>query len=123
MGVRGRVGAVKMGAQLGAALVVSLSLPVEQAGASERAEVTVMTQNLYLGSSLQPALAAETPAQFVGAVALIYSTMLFTDFPGAGWALGRHDRRGAARHHRAAGGVELGGHDDTDARRRDAAEP
>ena len=87
MGVRRRVGAVKMGAELGAALVVSLSLPVEQASASERAEVTVMTQNLYLGSSLQPALAAETPAQFVGAVALIYSTMLFTDFPARAAAL------------------------------------
>ena len=41
-----------------------------------------MTQNLYLGSSLDPALVPDqTPAQFVGAVAQIYGTAVFTNFP------------------------------------------
>src|SRR5665811_1824940 len=44
-------------------------------------ELSVMTRNLYLGSSLTPALAAETPEEFVEAVALIYGTVQFTDFP------------------------------------------
>ena len=43
--------------------------------------VTVMTQNLYLGSSLTPALTATTPAAFVAAVAQIYGTAVFTNFP------------------------------------------
>jgi endonuclease/exonuclease/phosphatase family metal-dependent hydrolase len=43
--------------------------------------ITVMTQNLYLGSSLTPALTATTPAAFVAAVAEIYGTAVFTDFP------------------------------------------
>jgi endonuclease/exonuclease/phosphatase family metal-dependent hydrolase len=43
--------------------------------------VTVMTQNLYLGSSLTPALEATTPAAFVAAVAQIYGTAVFTNFP------------------------------------------
>ena len=43
--------------------------------------VTVMTQNLYLGSSLTPALTATTPEAFVRAVAQIYGTAVFTDFP------------------------------------------
>ncbi len=44
-------------------------------------ELTVMTQNLYLGSSLDPALLATTPAEFVAAVATIYNTAVFTNFP------------------------------------------
>ena len=43
--------------------------------------VTVMTQNLYLGSSLTPALTATTPEAFVAAVAQIYGTAVFTNFP------------------------------------------
>jgi len=44
-------------------------------------ELDVMTQNLYLGSSLAPALLAETPEEFVEAVARIYATVQYTDFP------------------------------------------
>jgi endonuclease/exonuclease/phosphatase family metal-dependent hydrolase len=44
-------------------------------------DLSVLTQNLYLGSSLTPALAAETADEFVAAVALIYGTVQFTDFP------------------------------------------
>lgn len=49
-------------------------------GKSKR-KLNVMTRNLYLGSSLTPALAAETPEEFVEAVAVIYGTVQFTDFP------------------------------------------
>jgi endonuclease/exonuclease/phosphatase family metal-dependent hydrolase len=44
-------------------------------------ELTVMTQNLYLGSSLGPALAAETAPEFVAAVAQIFATVQYTNFP------------------------------------------
>jgi endonuclease/exonuclease/phosphatase family metal-dependent hydrolase len=44
-------------------------------------DLTVMTQNLYLGSSLAPALEAKTPEAFVEAVARIYATVQYTNFP------------------------------------------
>jgi len=44
-------------------------------------DLTVMTQNLYLGSSLNPALEAATPEEFVEAVARIYATVQYTNFP------------------------------------------
>jgi endonuclease/exonuclease/phosphatase family metal-dependent hydrolase len=44
-------------------------------------DLTVMTQNLYLGSSLGPALEAKTPEEFVEAVARIYATVQYTSFP------------------------------------------
>jgi len=44
-------------------------------------DLTVMTQNLYLGSSLGPALEAKTPEAFVEAVARIYATVQYTSFP------------------------------------------
>ena len=46
-----------------------------------RADLRVMTQNLYLGSSLAPALTATSPTAFVAAVAQIYTTVQYTDFP------------------------------------------
>jgi endonuclease/exonuclease/phosphatase family metal-dependent hydrolase len=49
-------------------------------GKSKR-DLTVMTQNLYLGSSLGPALEAKTPEEFVEAVARIYATVQYTNFP------------------------------------------
>jgi endonuclease/exonuclease/phosphatase family metal-dependent hydrolase len=51
------------------------------AQAKSKRELTVMTQNLYLGASLTPAIAATSEAEFVEAVATIYGTVLFTDFP------------------------------------------
>jgi endonuclease/exonuclease/phosphatase family metal-dependent hydrolase len=43
--------------------------------------LTVMTQNLYLGSSLNPALRATTPTELVAAVAQIYGAAVATNFP------------------------------------------
>ncbi|HEX6688905.1 MAG TPA: endonuclease/exonuclease/phosphatase family protein [Solirubrobacterales bacterium] len=47
----------------------------------DKRDLTVMTQNLYLGSSLGPALEAETAEEFVAAVARIYATVQYTNFP------------------------------------------
>jgi len=47
----------------------------------DKRRLTVMTQNLYLGSSLGPALEAATPEGFVEAVARIYATVQYTNFP------------------------------------------
>jgi endonuclease/exonuclease/phosphatase family metal-dependent hydrolase len=44
-------------------------------------DLTVMTQNLYLGSGLGPALEAKTPEEFVAGVARIYATVQYTNFP------------------------------------------
>ncbi len=44
-------------------------------------DLKVMTRNLYLGSSLGPALEATTPEAFVEAVARIYATVQYTNFP------------------------------------------
>lgn len=44
-------------------------------------DLTVMTRNLYLGSSLGPALEASTPEAFVEGVARIYATVQYTNFP------------------------------------------
>ena len=43
--------------------------------------LTVMTQNLYLGSSLDSAIAATSANEFVAAVAQIYGTAVVTNFP------------------------------------------
>ncbi len=73
--------------QIRAALIVPLVAllgllgPAASAAPPAAPELTVMTRNIYLGSSLQPALEAETPDEFIGAVAAIYGTVRFTDFP------------------------------------------
>jgi hypothetical protein len=48
---------------------------------NERRELTVMTQNLYLGSSLAPVLGASDLPSFVAGVAAVYGSVRFTDFP------------------------------------------
>ncbi len=50
-------------------------------GGHGKRDLTVMTQNLYLGSSLGPALEAATPEAFVEGVARIYATVQYTNFP------------------------------------------
>lgn len=47
----------------------------------------VMTQNMYLGSSLEPALGATTPEGFVIGVTTIWNTVQFTNFPARAKAL------------------------------------
>lgn len=54
--------------------------PGDGPGAGKR-ELTVMTQNIYLGSSLTPAIEATTLAELLAATAQIYQTVLDTDFP------------------------------------------
>lgn len=49
--------------------------------------LTVMTRNIYLGSSLTPALTATDPTSFLTAVAQIYGTAQFTNFPARAQAL------------------------------------
>ena len=72
------------------ATVVTLAAAIAFTGAAgstasatpkDKRMLTVMTQNLYLGSSLTPALTATTPEAFVAAVAQIYGTAVFTNFP------------------------------------------
>lgn len=69
-----------------AAMTATVSLPA-QAAVQGRNDVTVLTQNLYLGSSLAPALQAATPEQFLAAAAQIFATVQYTDFPARAEAL------------------------------------
>jgi endonuclease/exonuclease/phosphatase family metal-dependent hydrolase len=65
-----------------AALLALLVIAPGGASAEEgKRDLTVMTQNLYLGSSLTPALEANDPLAFLEAVAQIYATVQYTDFP------------------------------------------
>jgi len=61
-----------------AVIVVAVS---SMAHAKDKREMVVMTQNLYLGSSLDAAIGAPDVPSFIGAVAAIYGTVLATDFP------------------------------------------
>ena len=75
---------VRTGVRLGLAALLAVALPLVGSGAAQakdKRELTVMTQNLYLGSSLTPALTATTGPEFVAAVAQIYGTVVFTNFP------------------------------------------
>jgi endonuclease/exonuclease/phosphatase family metal-dependent hydrolase len=75
-------------AVLCAVLGVALLSPVAgSAHGSPARDLTFMSYNLYLGSSLDPALKVpqlppdQQPAGLVAAVAQIYGTAVFTDFP------------------------------------------
>lgn len=75
-------GAAAVVAAAGVALASTLTSALPAQAVPEREpDLVVMTQNLYLGSSLVPALSAATPEGFVGAVAQIYATVQYTDFP------------------------------------------
>jgi endonuclease/exonuclease/phosphatase family metal-dependent hydrolase len=60
------------------ALVAVMTAP---AAAKDKRELTVMTQNLYIGGSLTPISAATTQFEFLLAVATLYSEVQFTDYP------------------------------------------
>jgi hypothetical protein len=51
------------------------------AHAGDKRELTVMSRNLYLGASLNGAIEAVDATEFLVAVATIYGTVQFTDFP------------------------------------------
>ncbi len=70
-----------------AALVAMLAIAPAGASANGKHKLTVMTQNLYLGSSLTPALAAQTQQEFIEAVARIYATVQYTNFPARAGAI------------------------------------
>lgn len=80
--VRARLGLVAL-----LALVLLVAVPgtatagAKQPPGKDKRQLTVMTQNLYLGSSLTPAITATTPAAFLIAVAQIYGTAVATNFP------------------------------------------
>ena len=71
------------------ALVVALTLmsvlvvpgTAEANGKHGVRQLTVMTQNMYVGADLAPVLGATTPDQFVAATASVFATMLSTNFP------------------------------------------
>lgn len=61
-----------------------LALAIATPGLSEardKRDLVVMTQNLYLGSSLDPAIQATNATEFLIGVATIHATVQFTDFP------------------------------------------
>lgn len=68
---------------LALATLVALPAEADRGGGrgGGRAELTVMTQNLYLGSSLQPAVLAQSEGEFLRAVATIWANVGTTDFP------------------------------------------
>ncbi len=67
--------------QLTPAVGAAHAVAGSQASAGGKRDLNVMTQNLYLGSSLAPALTATDQASFVAAVAQIYATVQYTNFP------------------------------------------
>ncbi|MGZ4610599.1 MAG: hypothetical protein ACXV2H_10120, partial [Actinomycetes bacterium] len=68
-------------------LAVVLPAPAQAHEGKAKRDLTVMTQNLYLGSSLTPALTATDPASFLSAVATIFGTVQFTNFPARAQAI------------------------------------
>lgn len=69
------------------ALLAVLPTTAAQAKPPGGGDLVVMTQNLYLGSSLVPAIQATTPEQLAAAVAQIYATVEYTDFPSRAGAI------------------------------------
>lgn len=67
-------------------LVAVAPLPA-QAGADDGPRLKVMSRNIYLGSSLTPAVTATTPTEFVIATTTIWGTVQFTNFPARAGAL------------------------------------
>ena len=62
-------------------LVAAGALPAQAHSGNDDPRLRVMTQNLYLGSSLDPAITATTPTEFVVGVTTIWQTVQYTNFP------------------------------------------
>ena len=67
-------------AALLAVLLLGSILVAPSAAAKDKRELTVMTQNLYLGAGLGPALAATSLPELLGAAATMFGTVQYTDF-------------------------------------------
>jgi endonuclease/exonuclease/phosphatase family metal-dependent hydrolase len=77
-----RVARVLLRACVAAVVVLPLAAPVAaQASPEHRSDLTVMTQNLYLGAGLAPVITAPDATAFLVAAAQLYGTVLFTNFP------------------------------------------
>jgi endonuclease/exonuclease/phosphatase family metal-dependent hydrolase len=88
VGTGGRRGLMAATMALIVALVMALGAAAPgQASPDKDADLVVMTQNLYLGSSNTPALEAGNAEEFVAAVTQIYATVLYTDFPARAQAI------------------------------------
>ncbi|MDO8150208.1 endonuclease/exonuclease/phosphatase family protein [Isoptericola sp. b408] len=77
-------------AAVGVALLAAVPLAPAQAapgGQGGGDDLVVMTQNLYVGTSLDPALDATTPEQLLQAVAQMYATVEYTNFPARAQAI------------------------------------
>src|SRR3954451_2887275 len=76
-----RAGIRSVLASLLALTLLGLTAPAAQAHPHHRRhELTIMTQNLYLGASLTPAVVARDTPTFLAAVAGAYRTAQLTDF-------------------------------------------
>jgi endonuclease/exonuclease/phosphatase family metal-dependent hydrolase len=72
------------GARIGIVGAIAVALLMGMAGtvaAKDKRDLTVMTQNLYLGADLSGVVAATTPRELLIAVATIYAGVQFIDFP------------------------------------------
>jgi hypothetical protein len=63
------------------AILAVLATHTADAAPKGRRDLTVMTQNLYVGSSLAPLQEATTQEDFILAVARVFATVQYTDFP------------------------------------------
>lgn len=68
--------------RLGVAALMALMIAVPGISeAKDKRDLVVMTQNLYLGSSLDPVIQATNATEFLVAVATIHANVQSTDFP------------------------------------------
>jgi endonuclease/exonuclease/phosphatase family metal-dependent hydrolase len=72
---------VAFAAGLAVALVPTAAQAAQPHPFAGQREVTVMTQNLYLGTDLRPIFAAPSPAALLGAVSAGWQQVLANDFP------------------------------------------
>jgi endonuclease/exonuclease/phosphatase family metal-dependent hydrolase len=78
------------GARIGIVGAIAIALLMGMVGtvaAKDKRDLTVMTQNLYLGADLSPVLAATNFTDFLIAVATIYGNVQYTDFPARATAI------------------------------------
>jgi endonuclease/exonuclease/phosphatase family metal-dependent hydrolase len=80
------------GARLTVVAVLAATMAMTLTGvaqANDKRDLKVMSQNMYLGASLEAATQAKTPEEFIVAVATIYGTVQFTNFPARAEAIAK----------------------------------